>query len=254
MKKLLFSLSLLASLATFAGESTVDASAQVFGMLPITSSASDVIVSVPWTSPSNTETNLISVAEIIKTANLTEGDWIRVWNAGTTNNKFKVWNLTRDPNGVLVWEPGTVVDAKGQTASGQSEATFLERGEALILHRQNPGTSAAPNTFYVYGQYKTGVSSVTVAQGTTNTPAYTLVAPPGTTATDLNDTTQVEWSGNLGDPKNGGENIITDVGLYYRKPSLDNKWGTAKGAMPAIEPGKGAWYISRGGAPTITFK
>jgi len=242
MKKLLFSLSLLASLATFAAESSVEASAQVFGVLPVTSSATDVIVSVPWVASSASETNLISVAEIIKTANLTENDWIRVWDEA--NKKFRVWEL-KSEGGILVWKPGTVVDGKGQASSGTSADTFLKRWDALILHRQSPGT------FYVIGQYtsadagtKTCAKAAVIDQKVV--PAYTLIAPPG--MAEAQDFAALSWS-NI-----GSNDFVTVEGPEkYVYNDTNKEWGywtvdagawVWKKLSAEIARGSGFWYVA----------
>ena len=144
MKKLLFSVSLLAGLAAFAAADEIDASAQTFGVLPITTGEANVIVAVPWVVATNVnDVDTIPVADIIKTANLTEGDWVRVWN--TDRKLFNVWTLT-DVEGILTWVPGDTVSEAGIAAGEGADITSLKRGDALILHRQNPKSRPADDS------------------------------------------------------------------------------------------------------------
>lgn len=259
MKKLLFSVSLLAGLAAFAAADEIDASAQTFGVLPITTGEANVIVAVPWVVATNVnDVDTIPVADIIKTANLTEGDWVRVWN--TDRKLFNVWTLT-DVEGILTWVPGDTVSEAGIAAGEGADITSLKRGDALILHRQNPkDENGDPKTFYVYGRYKSTLAAATVcAQGTSDAPAYTLIAPPSTTDVDVND--GITWTG----VKDSADQLVfpdgtmptyktnDEVGTWGAKVVENKKWVWKK-LVKDIPAGTGIWYISRGGQATATWK
>jgi len=260
MKKILFSLSLIGSFAASAATSEIDASAQIFGCLPITTSAQSVIVCVPWIAASNGTESPISVADIIKTAGLTEGDTIRVWS-GTL---FNVWKLVQNTStGILEWEKTTTINADGTTGSAESSDVTLNRGDALILKRKVKPTQSY--TFYVYGQYSSSsAGATTMAKGDADAPAYTLVAPPIVSGTYT--VHGLNWSNYTGLPRgrSGGDFIVIgDTGAEYYLNDLDTTGafsfgkrkinGTWKQFDGTINAGIGFWYVSRGGQPTITW-
>lgn len=242
MKKLLSTLAIAAASTALAVESS-----NTFGILRVDSSAEQTIVSIPWEAAGG---GSIKVKDVVKTANLTNGDQLYYY----ANGSYKLWVLEDG-----VWTGAqTVKDQDGATITADrgTDADVLARGGAIILVRKNPttGTPAVANPFYLYGQYTTSGSTTTcVANG------YTLLAPPSTEDTNLNNKT---WSN-----VNTNDNIVLANGtlLSYR----NNQWGkltktinestgvieeSVDTKVATIAAGEGAWYISKGStAPSVTW-
>ena len=97
-----------------------------------------------------------------------------------------------------------------------------------------------------------------MAQGTSTAPAYTLIAPPAVSETDLNSAT---WK-NVAT----GDYIVLDVGTLLNYVTIDGtgKWAQWTGFedhadkystdAAKISAGQGAWYVSRGGTSAATVK
>jgi len=254
MKKTVFLASTLLALGVFA--EGVQCS-NIFGLLPVTSPTKRTLVAVPWCACSATDNQAIAISNIVKTANLTEGDKVHVLNSGTT---FDTWELKKGSDNILYWDSVKQVNQNGTASeTDTADAVTATRGTAIILIRQN--TTKGP--FYLYGQAPTGgdTSAVTVA-GTSETPAYNLLAAPTVTAAKLNPASQ--WT-DIGDNDTiviPGTNGL-QVALSYKSgpgwgqpvpPQLQKKYGEFKVYETAIPAGTGFWYVSRGGKPTVTWQ
>ncbi len=247
MKRSLALACLFASSLAFATATTTVTSGNTFGVLRVdVGTAKQVIIAIPWLAASTDDSD-IKVTDVIKTANLYSGDQLYYYN--TTSKKYQVWELQSDKT----WAAATNVDGSETVVDGQT----LTRGNAILLKR--PGTKS--ESIYLYGQVpSSSTCEVTMAKGTTDTPAYTLIAPPSVSATDLNSAT---WSDVA-----TGDAIIIDVNtlLVY---TTDKKWAKKTGYddstntntydtdVAKISAGQGAWYMSAKGASsaaTVTWK
>lgn len=232
----------LFTIAAIAAASTALAveSSNTFGILRVDSSAAQTIVSVPWegAGASGESANKIKVKDVVKTANLTEGDQLYYYDTTSETPSYKLWVL--QANGT--WAGATSVKGEGGatvTASAGSD-DLITRGGAIILVRPTNHTQS----FYLYGQYTNAASSTTCVAG-----GYTLLAPPSTEDTDLNTKT---WS-NVG----ASDYIILGNGkmLTYK----NSTWGydtrtrdpithqileTHDTDSAVIPAGEGAWYKS----------
>lgn len=210
-------------------------SSNTFGILRVDSSAEQTIVSVPWEAAGGGD---INVADIVKTANLTNGDELYYYSG----SGYIMWRLTN----------GAWVEAQDEQA--QTTGRSIARGGAIILKR----TAPIANCFYLYGQYTAAGSSTITAAGSAGKPAYTLLAPPTTEDTDLNSKT---WK-----TPNSNDIIMLSDGttLNYR----NGKWGklsktlnpttgditeTVDQSFATIKAGEGAWYVSQGSAVSVTW-
>ena len=250
MKRSLALACLFASSLAFATATTTVTSGNTFGVLRVDvgNTVEQVIIAIPWLAAS-TDNSDIKVTDVIKTANLYENDELYYYN--TSTKLYQVWQLSSSKE----WVAAAVVDGDGtETASAD---TTLKRGNAILLKR--PGTKSS--SIYLYGQVpSTSTCDVTMAQGTADTPAYTLIAPPAVIATDLN---SAEWS-NVG----SGDVIVLDGGTVLNYVTIDNtkKWAKRTGydsstnadtystTSSTISAGQGAWYVSRGGTAAATVK
>ena len=239
MKKLVSAIAFAAaaSIALADGET-----ANVLGVLRVDSAEKQTIVAVPWVSASASGNAPISVADIVKTDNLNEGDRLCAYE----NGAYKVWILSTE--GGKHWEPTNDIQVGGISSSGGAADATIARGGALLLIRDNPASC-----FFLVGQY------TSAAAGTVNLPAgaWSLVAPPSTTDFNLNSAT---WSTpNAADRitiKNASGNMVRmkyDGGQWKGRDMGDpsSTWSTAAAVIPA---GCGAWYQNAGAsAVTVTF-
>lgn len=227
MKKLI-ALCAIASVTTaFAADDNV------FGCLRVDSSAPETIVAVPWVA-AGVSADEIKVADIVKTANLTEGDELWWYNGSS----YLAWKLEGG-----VWTGMQIVAGNGKPPAAAGDNQVLARGNAILLIRQD---SSKP--FYLYGQVATTpAGTMTMGLGTATAPCYTLIAPPSVEDTMINNIT---WA-------NVGENdLITISGadpLRYNGETWGNwkigaDWTkTWQASEAVIKAGQGAWYISFGG-------
>lgn len=238
MKKLI-ALCAIASVTTaFAADDNV------FGCLRVDSTDAETIVSIPWVG-AGVGDSAITVADIVKTTNLTEGDELWWYDPNTDGGKYYTWILNKD----RVWEGVEIVASNGKPDAAKGTDQTLARGNAILLIRK--GSSIA-NCFYLYGQVKSG------AVGVQELPsgAQSLIAPPYVEDTNLNNTDKVVWSDvgtkdNLYVPNPDRASAQPFLILNYR----NNAWGytgpegrvTKDAVIPA---GQGVWFKSVNGTNT----
>lgn len=130
-------------------------SANTFGILKIESTAKETMIAVPWTWYSKEEAKAadIPVKKLVKTTNLSEGDYLYCWLPA--EGVYRTWIVNEDRE----WESSktVLVDALGNTSETQADndaqdadyehATRVARGGGLWLVRQDP-----TKPFWVYGQ------------------------------------------------------------------------------------------------------
>ena len=230
-------------------------SQNVVGILRVDSSAKRTVVAVPWAGCSQNG-SAIKVTDVIKTANLAEGDMLHVLDATKTN--YNTWELKAGQGGVLVWTPVNQISKEGgSTKTPTAEDVTISRGDAIVLIRNNPG-----DCFYLYGQYDSTSASSTVQAGTSSAPCYNLIAPSGTS--------DVLFSSiriSSGTPADADRILVPQANGYYAELKYDGTWKSRQfvtsetgigsyewvaysGKIPA---GTGVWYVSYGGAPTFTW-
>ena len=255
MKRVLFFVAILTVSVCVANEIT---SSNVLGILPVTSSAKRTIVAVPWCAMSATDDTAIQVSNVVKTANLTVGDMLHYVNS---DGKYNTWRLAESDAGVKYWESVNEANEQQLSLTPASDVTTVARGNAIVLIR----TGDLSKPFYLYGQVGTSeMVDTAVAVGSLGSPAYTLIGAPTAAAWSVNDA-GISW-GEVGSkdclfvPGNNGWNT--------RLVWSDSKWccqqlvigddGAITGStlrpytMP-IPAGRGVWYVSYGGAPTIRW-
>lgn len=221
----------------------------VCGLMNVPSDAKVTMIAVPWVTVGG-EADAMKVANLVKTDTLSAGDELYYYDGSV----YRCWKLQGG-----AWQPTTVTlkDAKGNDLSVQTpDASYaLPRGKGLFLVRQD-----AAKEIWLYGQHSTAQVSVDVAAGTAGTPAYTMIANPNAKAYDLN---------TKGVGGAAGDQILLDDAktLYIYKDSSWKKQGTTTVTMGqiqktlttwvaegcVIQAGRGAWYVSKGGKPTIKW-
>ena len=248
---------LLAAAPVFASD--VEGS-NVFGLLTVLSKATDTIVAVPWCECSTADDQPIAISNIVKTANLTAGDKLA---ALSTNGVYlNTWTLTSGGAGVLYWKTDKMVVESGAVTDTQvpADRTFVSRGTAILLHRQNPTVDGNAKPFYLYGQVGTSpsvTSTIENAGASAATPVYTLIAPP--TDGDVNILSALTY------PVANDSIVVRNLEGIARTYTYDGSaWkyratpvasGETTAESITIKAGTGAWYVSRNSSakPTITW-
>ncbi len=225
------------------------------GLMNVPSDAQYTMISVPWVTVGGSA-DAMEVAKLVKTDTLTSADELYSGDElyYYANGTYYRWVLKDG-----VWTPThtTMADAKGDSVTVVApEASYtLPRGTGLFLVRKDTSKE-----IWLYGQYSTEKVSVTVAKGAAGTPAYTMIANPNAEAYNLND------KGVTGE---AGDQILLDDaktlytfkdGSWLRQGTKTVTIGSTEKAVAAwvkdgcvIPAGRGAWYVSKGGAPTIEW-
>lgn len=277
MKKSAIAFAFVLSAAAAMAETTTATSANVFGVLRVDSKAAKTIVAVPW-EKTDVNGGAIDVASVVKTANLTAGDKIFVYDgrestsASESKSRYNTWILTEGEGGVLYWaNSAKQVIANGEVdkAPDAAEAN-IARGTAFILERENPTNSdGSAKPFYLFGQVAASKGSYTVVAGSNHYPCFNLIAAPATAGQRLN---SLDWDGSK---INALDSICipsADGSFQTVLQWKDGKWkyqGFDKGASglpPGVAPAKtwieytgtipagtGIWYVSKGGTPTLNW-
>lgn len=243
--KTVFAASLLVGSVAFADSTEVTAE-YVLGVMPLTV-GEETIISIPWVESGTTNSSqTISVTNIIKTANLAVGDCL-LWY---TNGEYQAWTVQN--GSPKYWAPADVAAMGRVDPSAGTEDQVLSRGDALILHR---GSSTSTN-IYVVGQYSAGNGSLTMTAGATDSPVFTLFAPPTVSATGINSLT---WTK---ETINSKDYIVLADGTQVKYDASEEKWiaysydeygRLVSNDIPTIPVGTGAWYVSKGGSPTVSW-
>ena len=255
-KSILLVTALVAAQAAFA-EETAEPS-NVFGLLRVDSTLTNTIVAVPWLDlSSNSTASAVSVADIVKTANLTAGDRLSAYRP---DGKYDVWVL----NSSKEWEPSETLVVENQSTSEAPEADVrrVALGSAFWLYRQRPTSEGAAVPFYIYGQVPASAVTTTVTAGTASAPVWNLVANARNADVALNSLT-VSGSINAADEiyivEDGNPTMYTykegqGWGCTTRVTGPNgrpvNRWAVSN---VTISKGTGFWYASKGGAPTFTW-
>lgn len=150
------------------------ASSNIHGLLKICSPFASTIIPAPWKgyTRDGAPTLDIPVDRMVKPRNLTDGDLLLQYANGGV---YKAWTLEKDDaTGEGVWTPMNTVAQAPEIVGGATnvvESLYVKptggetqkRGYGLWLVRQNP-KDAAGNVlpFYLYGQWMTGVETVTI--------------------------------------------------------------------------------------------
>ncbi|MCR5114520.1 MAG: hypothetical protein K6A95_02420 [Bacteroidales bacterium] len=253
MKLRLMICAMAASSALFATDPMT--SSVVYGVMGVADTASsNTVVGVPWVSATG---DAVSLSNLVSAATLEANDTLYLYD--TVNDQWCAYQLLASG----VWNPLTTVKGNTLVNPPEADAKMLARGTGLILQR-------AHNTdpIYLCGRIGTGsaTSSITAGTSPSNT-VQTLFANGGAGDLDLNSAGVV---GGAGDriivPQNGGMSIQYEYKNNkwgrYTKQSVTKTIGTRTITLNqdvwtegcTIPAGTGAWYMSAGGSPTITWQ
>lgn len=245
-------------------------SANTLCRIEVNSSAASTIVSLPLQSVGTSEKSIL-VTDLVMTDNLTVGDSLLVPN-GTS---WYAWKIV-ESKGKKVWESTKSVEGYTPITAPDPDETPLYCGGAVWLNRQS-----TKNPFYLYGQVIVPTSEedkieTTAAAGKAATsaepaePAYTLMGNPKPEALALNSLAYKPGSS----PAVGDKIFVpADNAFGYAEYQWQTVATTSQKAWcvrqrytdagvshigyvatdATIEPGKGFWYVSFGGSPTIVW-
>lgn len=160
----------VSAIATAAAASALTTT-NTFARLPVTSSYTNTIVSIPLAGCGEMGAQ-IYVTNLVMTSNLKAGDRL-VYKDGST---YYAWHLTTDGGS---WQQmATSTDFGLPAVTPSAESTALGCGKACWLIRAR-ATFGSDDKIYLFGQVLTGSKpTVTVAAGTSNALTYTIIGYP----------------------------------------------------------------------------
>ena len=231
-----------------------DVTSATHAVMAVSDTATNTVIGVPWVKTGEGEVSPATVASLVSAASLSAGDVLYVYDDSSTS----VWRAYTVQNGE--WTASTTISSEGMS-SVEADAKTVALGSGMILQRSDPA-----KTIYLSGRVPTSAGSSAISAGTTAAPVRTLFANASAADVELN-TKGVE--GQAGDriivPQDGGASIQYeykdgDWGAYTKQTvtktigsrtitSTKDVW-TPGCTIPA---GKGAWYLSVGGNPSITW-
>lgn len=225
------------------------------GVLKTTTAAKKAIIAVPWLSLA--DGGNITVANLVKTANLTKGDKLHVFNAST--KKYDVYELTAN----RTWAAKAVyqVDANGQvstTSSGTPDSTTIARGCGVWLERED-----ATEPIVSYGQVPAETVETAIVAGAAEAPTWNLLAAPTTEAFALsNFETDDVANDKIIVPTEGAPRVYTykdNAWGYAKTVEVTDRWGKTSGVKVVRETatelpaGTGFWYLNGGSEKKVKW-
>lgn len=233
MKKQILAMMTLAAVSAFAEETILDGAA--VSVIPITTSQAVTAVAVPFLEMD--ESGEVCVAHLVKTANLSAGDLLYVYQDGLYECWELVDNAWTKQNKVFIMDnTGNLTQDTGKNPSQVTR----EVGTGFLLKR----TSASPAvTFYVYGK----PSDKTL---------MTLAANAKTLVGNWTATTKAPTIAN---PTAGDAIVIPNDGLGIRCTYNGTNWyhieeNKPVAGLPMITAGTGFWYVTAADStPTISW-
>ena len=238
----LFASAVLVAGASFAA--SVDVTDTLcLGVIPVTSSNSEVVISVPWVEVGASSTNCISVTNFVLATGLTAGGLETgdklIWYGGEASPKS--WYLkTGSP--LPFWKACT----DGSVDAPNPDFPAIKQGQALILTRHSPtNTDGTAKTFYLVGQ----VGTNTTVRTTVAANGYTLVAPPAKQQINFNNTDHVAA---VSGAYAKGDTIYVEVVngirrmLKYDGEKWLPSWTPRTVENATIDVGRGFWYYRKG--------
>ena len=208
------------------------------GVTAITSSLQNTIVAVSYDDLDPSVTSGIAISNLVKTANLEEGDQLAIY----VNGEYTTWRLAVNGS-VKYWEKNTAtftIGSDGQQTTGEgapaSDVTAAV-GTGIWLCRKTP--PAESFTFYIYGKPSTA-KTITTTPGVWN-----LVGNP--TQGDVPITAAIARGANNDEIRVPGKNGL--VNYLYKSGANEGKggWCRAAGAAgqlgpaPTVNAGMGFW-------------
>lgn len=240
MKKLLSIALCAAAITSFAADEAVQI-ADV-GVLSVTIPANqkNTIIAASFKDFSDS-TKDVSIADMVKTTNLAEGDKLLLFTG--TKGTYTAWVLGSDGKWAAA-EKTYTVDANGELVegTGTSASTTVTAGTGLWIVR---GAESAKSEakIAIYGAYTSTVKSTTTTAG-----AWNLIGNPGLVSKTISTGTKGDYIIRIVDGKQRKYmyNATKNAWYYQTKAVVNNKVKTTStyDAL-TIEPGEGFWYYTR---------
>jgi len=209
----------------------------VIGVLAITNAPATTIIGVPFKSLA--DDGSISVSNLVQTANLSEGDELKAFDA---DGKLHSWTLTDG-----AWVPDYVSGGTGTEMSEDADKIKLARGKGVWLTRKDP-----TKPIYFVGEASVEAAETELDVATDEAPkAWNMVAPPSVEPVKLNDVFTVDDGSTIQVPP------AREGGIPRNYTFKNGKWGydgSENGIPKRIEsdtlpPGRGFWYINKSKDP-----
>lgn len=222
MKRLAAAILSVSALAA-AADTTATGSNEI-GTLAITSTLKNTVVAVPFTRLGSLDAE---PQELVLTANLTEGDQLYIFEDGAykgyvlgSSGWAGVANASIGSDGLPI-----CIAADGSTTLATGSGFWLVRNSSYV-----EGTAF---TFYIYGEYRSDVTSAITAG------AQNLIANPLAVAASPNFSAT---------PADGDAILFPQAGVLPKRYTYSKgKWHCdLEDRLPAFAAGQGAWYISKG--------
>lgn len=237
------------------GAKTKVASENTIGVLKVTSTAKTTPVAVPWESLA-ADGQDIAVADLVRTATLSEGDELKVYDTAT--GKYRAWTLNESKE----WEPIPVVGGASSEEAGDST---IARGSGVWLTRQD-----TTKPIYLVGEVAAEKAEVKLEAGSTDAPSWNLVG--STTVEPVSVTELLGAEGNV-----DGDKIVVPTAYVPKEyVYVGGKWGyydsvvddttipglklvkqvfvPADGDDDKIPAGTGFWYLNGSEASDKTIE
>ena len=230
------------------GAKTKVASENTIGVLKVESSAKSTVIAVPWESLA-ADGEDITVSDLVRTATLSEGDELKVYDTAT--GKYRAWTL----NGSKEWAPIPVVGGASSEEAGDST---IARGSGVWLTRTD-----TTQPIYLVGEVAEQSTTTTIAGANEEKPTWNLVAAPTVESVDLNE--------KFPDANEGDVVLVPTDGAPKRYTYKDGSWGyddyvttvNKKGIevvkvvrntnVTNVPIGTGFWYMNAGDAKNVEW-
>ena len=198
----------------------------------------------------------ITVADYIRTADLSYGDKLHVYNGSS----YDTWTYGE---GGLTPSTTFIVGSDGVTSTEPPPAAekTLARGSGVWLER----AGETPEALHLVGEYSAEKAEINIASGSAPEPSWNLVGAPSLTSIDLNEV--------VGKPASASDRIVVPIpggmqrNYTYKYKNEKGEWGysdaeklsngrvrtfhnTTNSVVPA---GIGFWYLGSGSAATIKW-
>ena len=156
-------------------------SSNIVGVLEVASAATNTLTAVPWGAlpldPFAVSRQQVSVAGLVGTGHLDDGDSVNAANAGYIYQQWS-WKPAEG-----VWKGSKTVTVKGVHEVEPAEDFRLSQSDAVWVSRGNP----AERPYFLIGQYSPDRAVLNIAAGTESDPVCTLIPNPSLSPVGIND-------------------------------------------------------------------
>ena len=211
-------------------------SENTIGVLAVKDAPATAIIGVPWSSSTNS--NSISVNDLVRTANLTPGDELKVYDPATKT--YKMWTLDNDKE----WEPVNTSSGSGTSDPGEAQDNTVARGAGVWLTRKNPD-----EPIYLVGQATAEAAATPLeTPESSDDPTWNLVASPSVEPVDLADLLKDTETDSVMVPTESAPKNFIKIGDKWGYVSYETVNGRARPSFKTddtkVSAGTGFWYLN----------